>query len=392
MAFQPGQVVYADYGEIPVCIHTRLVLGHIQGLEYLVRTPDGDVYPEILDASNPDYTNFYVGPDDGSRPAGVAPGSIYGFPPMTVADLNAILASGRLEVVAERGRRGIVDAAPALADAQMVWVLAEWIPGKKIGDRLTPPPGHVRQGDWGLMELSDSNDKTRPVLIRQLRIDEIPGFCEDRISLARSSEAAEGEDLTAGEDVRTLEVKYGASGERQRSFKETISEMIQCDFEDYPFEIRTALPYLKAISGVAESSFAQHLSWVAQSRIPEGDRAIYENEVLSRALDLAVTYDSLNVANLASFELLIRRKQLLAEAHAHAPGQPSYEGADHFLGTSYRPGGAIVIPELTKHVAERMHQESQVLKEKRKQAELKGRGRGKPPKPTPNKGGGGDGN
>lgn len=64
------------------------------------------------------------------------------------------------------------------------------------------------------MELSDSNDKTRPVLIRQLRIDEIAGFCEDRISLARSSEAAEGEDLTAGEDVRTLEVKYGASGER----------------------------------------------------------------------------------------------------------------------------------------------------------------------------------
>lgn len=98
---------------------------------------------------------------------------------------------------------------------------------------------------------------------------------------------------------------------------------------------------------------------------------------MSRALDLAITYDSLNVSNLASFELLIRRKQLLAEAHAYNPSAPSYEGADHFLGTSYRPGGAIVVPELTEHVSRKLHQESQILKEKRKQAEMKGKGPGR---------------
>lgn len=169
--------------------------------------------------------------------------------------------------------------------------------------------------------------------------------------------------------------------------------MVQCDFEDFPFDVRTALPYAKAVATVAESSFSQHLGWVAQSKIPDGDRAIHENEVLSRALDLAVCYNSLNIANLASFELLVRRKQLLAMVHSYSPSQPSYEGADHFLGTSYRPGGAIVVPELTKHVAERMHQESQVLKDKRKQAELKGnKGKAKPSnpqKPNPGKGGGG---
>ena len=49
-----------------------------------------------------------------------------------------------------------------------------------------------------------------------------------------------------------------------------------------------------------------------------------------------------------------------------------------------------MVPELTKYVADRMHQESQILKEKRKQGELKG-GKGKdkpnPPKAQP-KGGG----
>lgn len=160
--------------------------------------------------------------------------------------------------------------------------------------------------------------------------------------------------------------------------------MVQVEYEDFPLEPRTALAYARAIGSVAESSFAQHLSWVAQSKIPDGDRAVHENEVLSRALDLAVCYDSLNIANLASFELLIRRKQLLAEAHAYNPSAPSYEGSDHFLGTSYRPGGGIVIPELTEYVAKKLHQESQILKEKRKQSEAKGAGKkGKGSKAAP---------
>ena len=133
---------------------------------------------------------------------------------------------------------------------------------------------------------------------------------------------------------------------------------------------------------------------MSQSRIPDGDRAIYENEVLSRILDTAVVFDALNISNLACFELLVRRKQLLAEAHSFNPSSPSYEGADHYMGTTYRPGGAIVVPELSEHVAKRLEQESKILKEKRKQAELKGKGKGKTkepaPKPAP-KGGGGQG-
>ena len=374
-------------------MHTRLVLGHIQGSVYLIETPDGDRYVEELDEQNTDFSNFYIGPDDGSAPAGVAPGTIYGFPPMTVAQLNARLASGRVEAAQERARLGIADPVVAPAENALVWVLAEMVSSHKIGERVVPPPGMMRDGDWGLMPMTNAEQVTRPCLVKRLRENDVPSFCEERIATARSSEALEGEDRLAGEDVRTLEVKYGVGGDRQRSFRETVAEMVQCDFEDFPFEVRTALPYAKAVSTVAESAFSQDLGWVAQSKIPEGDRAIHENEVLSRALDLAVTYDSLNIANLASFELIVRRKQLLAEAHSYSPGQPSYEGADHFLGTSYRPGGAIVVPELTKHVAERMHQESQVLKEKRKQMEMKGKGKSKPagpPKPNPGKGGGGE--
>ena len=56
-----------------------------------------------------------------------------------------------------------------------------------------------------------------------------------------------------------------------------------------------------------------------QAKIPEGDPAIYEDELLSKVVDIAVRYDCLNIVNLASFEMIIRRKQLLAEAHVGNP-------------------------------------------------------------------------
>ena len=113
-------------------------------------------------------------------------------------------------------------------------------------------------------------------------------------------------------------------------------------------------------------------------KIPDGDRSLYEDEVISRACDLALRYDNLNITNLASFELLIRRKQLIAEAHRDNPGAPSYAAADHFLEQGFRPGGAIVVPSLSRYVSKKLEAEAAVAKEKRKLEEARGyKGRGK---------------
>lgn len=52
--FETGSLVFLDYDERPPCIHTRLVLGFVEGLDYVVCTPDMDVFTETLDVSNPD--------------------------------------------------------------------------------------------------------------------------------------------------------------------------------------------------------------------------------------------------------------------------------------------------------------------------------------------------
>ena len=397
-----GSLAYIDYGEVPLVIHARLIVAQLQGSEYMIVTPDQHRYIEDLNNdTNPDTNRIWYGPDTGALPAGVAGRYVYGFGAISAADVARWMAAGRRECEAERASRGLVApaAAPVAAGGVAavgaapaagggvdgnIWVLAEMLPGRKIGEQVFPPHGVVASEGWALVRVADGSGNLRPCLVRSLPEDDLASFCEERIGLARISEAVAGEDRTACDDVRTLEVTYGQNGERQRSFRETVKELTQTEFPDFPFAPRTTMEYVRAISSVAESATAQHHVWV--HGIPEGDRSAYEDEVLARLLDQAVMYDCLNISNLACMELICRRRQLIAEAHSSSPGAPSYMGAEHFMGQTYKAGGGIVVPTLTDYVSKQMQAQSQILKEKRKMEEAKAKGRGKPPKGAPKSG------
>ena len=139
--------------------------------------------------------------------------------------------------------------------------------------------------------------------------------------------------------------------------------------DDFPYEPRTCMEYLKAIQSVSKSCHSQRLAWVSQSRVPDGSRAIFQDATLAQILDTAICYDALNVSNLASFELLVRRRQLIAAAHSHSASAPSYDGADYYLGNRYRQGGSILVPALTDHVSKKLQADSAIMKERRKLAQ-----------------------
>ena len=167
--------------------------------------------------------------------------------------------------------------------------------GKKIGDMVVPPANMPVLGDFGLMVHTDAPGTSHTFMVKRMQHCDIPLFCEGQIMLARQAEASDGDDRMAGDDIRTMAVKYSPNGERQRSVRETIAEMVQVEIEDFPYEPRTTLEYLKGVTSVSESNYLQHLAWVHQSRIPDGSRAIYEDETLAKVLDLAISYDSLNI-------------------------------------------------------------------------------------------------
>ena len=387
MALQVGNIVFMDYGEVPRTVHARLILAEVDApsFEYMILTPDLDIYSEVLDGSNPDLVGFHLPGPGGGMPVGVPARAIYSFSPMTAAEYAQHMAAGRTEAAAERARRNLggglapvaaVAAPPGVpAAGQTMWVLAEMVEGHLIGEEVQVPQGLPVLGDFGLIQMNDQSGTNRTVLVKRINVDDLPVFCEQRIQLARSSEAIAGDDASAADDLRTMSVRYLANGDRRRLFKESVGEMTSVEMEDFPYSPRTCLEYLQAISVVAESAFAQHLAWVQQSKIPEGSRAIYEDQVLAQILDTAISFDCLQVSNLACFELLVRRRQLLAEAHSYDPTSPNFQGADYWLGSRYKPGNAIVINSLTEHVAKRFQADSQILKEKRKLDEAKGKGK-----------------
>lgn len=374
---------YVEYTGYPGVFHTRLCLDLIHGEEWVIATPDGDMYPEVLSSGNPDFSRFFH-VTDGSFPPRIPRNQIYAFQPMTAGDYARLLSRGQSLGRGERAQRGLAPghgvggplAAPApLAGDQngeeYIWVLAEMVPGHKIGEEVIVPAGAPREGDHALVHVVDSSNIDHIVRALRYQKDEVGALCEETIQNCRNAIALHGEDTEASADVRTLSIKYNVNGERYRDFRASLDDMRQVEFDDFPLEPRTSLDYLRAVSELSESCYGQHLSWCQNSRIPDGDRSIWENETLSRAIDLGIRYDCLNIANLASFELLIRRKQLIAEAHVGTPGAPSYEGSDYYMGVRHRPGGGIIVPSLQEYVARRMHEDSQIQKEKRKLREQK---------------------
>ena len=203
MAINVGDVVFNDYGEHPRVLHSRLVLAVVdQGTcEYVILTPDFDVYVEILDDSNPDLVGFHRAGPGGGLPRRLA-GNVYGFAPMSAREYANFMAQGRAVADAEIAARGGVPVAPAApvaaavppvavpaggaipavqAGANDVWVLCESIGSHKIGEQLNPPAGCPQLGLYGLMNMSDGEGNTRAVLMKKVAIADIPALCDERI-------------------------------------------------------------------------------------------------------------------------------------------------------------------------------------------------------------------
>ncbi len=86
-------------------------------------------------------------------------------------------------------------------------------------------------------------------------------------------------------------------------------------------------------------------------------------------LEYACEVDQLNLATLLSFEVLVRRAQLIEQAHVASPSNPDYTNSDFFMGWGAQRGGALVAPQLYKHVATKAKEKAAVMKETRKHQE-----------------------
>ena len=286
--FFAGDLTYHDYGEVPQVVHERLVLGHVDGHEYVIATPDRDIYIEVLDGSIPDLSRFWVGGARGVLPRDIPAANIYGFGAISARHYNRAARRPRRSGPKRLGGSwSRASCCCSLQYREPGLRLVTLSAGHKIGEEIVLAAGAAEDGNSGLHHIVDSEGESRTVFVVKMRESEIDSFCEKRVQLCREAEACRG-------DLVMMLSRYGVNGERSRTFKDSIQEMRLVEFDDFPFS-EYVKAKAKAASNVAESSLAQHTTWVAQSGIPAGDGAIWEDDCLIRILDWAVKFDGLNI-------------------------------------------------------------------------------------------------
>ena len=352
----PGDICYVDYGEIPMTIHVRLLGCHIDQNLWAIITPDGDIYDEEMSNRNPDFVNFiYGGPGlGGAVPPGIPPGSVYG-----VYAAGARAAMG-LAPAGAPAPAAVAAAPVAGPEDPEVWVSLENEPPYYAGQIVVTahsalPVGHVVLGSNKALIPSGAN----ALAIKKVKMSEVSTF--------------------EAKDLRVVPIKFDSQGLRSRPFAETVALMSQDTMPGGELQLEgpaTSLSVLKSLCLRNLTPITDHERWIRSSEISKKDRSIYEMEVISKVIEAMVMVDQLNVPNLKSGELLLRRWQLIKEAHRLSPQAPDYSASDFFMGWEQESG---VQQSLSKYVADQLKDQAAIAKESRKAKEeaMKQAGRAK---------------
>ena len=98
--------------------HARLLLGHVTGGEWVILTPDGDIYAEDLGFNSADIADWRIFEPGGPIPPGIDVNHIHQFNPFPdQATMTRLLQEGEVYVSMEKLQRGLPLVAPPPAAA-----------------------------------------------------------------------------------------------------------------------------------------------------------------------------------------------------------------------------------------------------------------------------------
>ena len=156
----------------------------------------------------------------------------------------------------------------------------------------------------------------------------------DRLGVPAPEGAPEAD---AGEDVRTLWVQHDERGKRHKPWREVVGEVKRHTFKDWPLE--DGLSTVEHMVQKWEQNGGNPLLWLEMwSRdrmLGASDRTYIEMKCLLSAIYYAGSYDQINLASMASIEVLCRRISQIVEAYSGDPTKPpKWGGLRHYMGVT----------------------------------------------------------
>ena len=357
-----GQVVW----------HKRLLLAQVHLTEWIVVTPDFDLFAEEMSVGlNADVVGIRLLTPGGGIPPGVDPARIYDFANIiNEAEKNALIAEARVLAQAERARRGLPRPVEAVA--------------APVGDPgpVHPPEAAVPRAG-GLDALNAAlggaaadGGAPRPA---------IPDAVGVPAAMPRAvvGLAMEGRPWPATGDVRSFSVRLDNLGRRHRDLRDCSTLMTEDAFDDWPARgPRTALWCFKHMIEQAGKPTAWHSKWKLLAGVKDTDECCIAHATACRTLELLARFDQLNIPNIAAAELLSRQIQLIEERRREEvlrdeSGKKQKNdamvgaGIDAYLymGNSASRDGLCICPLLQDWISLELQKESNILKERRKARE-----------------------
>ncbi|CAK0852610.1 unnamed protein product, partial [Prorocentrum cordatum] len=391
----------------------RLVLARVAGATYVIVTPDRDVYDETYDAEH--VVDFkQAGPRGGLPPGlGAARGQpVYRFANRVVGGERAALFREAEEMAAQLreemglalgepgpeaepgGRPPLPPPAEAPEEELARTRRADWkcvvesAAVKKgvvysLHDHLDTPSEHFSGvGAYGIYDLGRRGESA--IMMRLEPGQEVKEALHIFGARAESGGVAGGSKTppAAAEDARTLCIVRDSVGRRFRTMRSAAESACLSDFDDWVLSgPRTTLYVVGEIAKMNGGPVQRHTTWKHENELTDEEHSVVAHEMLSEILELACTYDEVDVANLACLEALARHMQFIErKIKKKKETVRDFASQDYYLSRTRRTGGAIVSPELLKWAAESAARDSAILKEERKAAEERALARAPPKK------------
>ena len=239
-------------------------------------------------------------------------------------------------------------------------------------DKMDTSEGTVGEGDataLGYCRALALAEKSEATIVKS-EVDELKAKVEElemELAVAKSAPiVAQGGTITPPSaedlDARVLKVRW-VGNRRRRRFVEAVElmEYISCPLKGEP----TCAFVLDEMALSGLNATMRHQAWVDASKVPKGDRSVFEHFIISKVLELAAEVDQLNLPILASFEALVRRLQVIDMAHMADPSNPDYSHAEVFMGWDSTRGSAIIAPNQEKYAADKTRDKVAILTEQR---------------------------
>lgn len=336
--------------ETDVVWHARLLLALVDQNLWVILTPDGDIYAEEVSDGNMDWSAWRVWPMGSPVPFGVDPALIHDFhPPPADAVLQQLFQEGCHHAHQERVRLGINNAAPAPHGA------GGGVMG--VGGPVVPVGGGG--GGPAVPNLAGGGG---------------PAMAADGHAALAAAINVGGADPAAAhaDDARTLAISRDVDGLRFKEFRVAVQESKPTEFSDWPISgPRTVKYVLSQMLDHGGSAMGHHQAWRVACKLQPTDAPAMEHEAWSKVLQTLMTYDQVDVTNLAGGEMIVRALQRIEEKHKFklSAVDDAGEGALFMGSSSGSRVGSIICPKLTEWIGSEMQKEALVAKERRKARE-----------------------